>query len=111
MKKLQIFISISLITLICVIAKADKTLMNVSTKGYTCPYCKVELIHKYVEVGRKECNACHGKGWYGTHKTKRESYEKGYLCDPCNYCNGKGTQPIKDYRWICPRCKTKFRIN
>lgn len=111
MKKLLSIISISLITLACVFAKTETAPMNVATKGYTCPYCKVDLVHKYVEVGREKCNACKGKRWYGTHRTKQESREKGLLCDPCNYCDGRGTQPIKDYRWICPRCKRKFKID
>lgn len=111
MKKLLIIISISFITLVCVFAKTEEVPMNVATKGYTCPYCNVDLIHKYIEVGRETCRACKGKGWYGTHRTKEESREKGVLCDPCNYCNGKCTQPIKDYRWVCPSCYTKFKID
>ena len=107
MKKLLSVIAIYLITLVCVFAKTEK----ITSQGYTCPYCNVQLVHMLVKVGEKKCSACGGKSWYGTHKTKSESREKGTLCDPCNYCDGEGVIPVKNYRWVCPKCKTRFNVN
>ncbi|MEJ8768215.1 hypothetical protein [Prevotella sp. HCN-7019] len=110
MKKLLCVISISLVAFVYIFAKSI-TDIDISRTSYICPYCKVKLVHKYIEVGRDKCGQCDGRGWYGTHDTKQESREKGIICDPCNYCKGKRTIPIMGYRWVCPKCKTKFRVD
>lgn len=90
-------------------SKTAKTKTFQQVEKY-CPNCNVKLVERYVQVGKKECRACKGKGWYGTPgKTKEQSRRDGTLCDPCNYCDGKGYDPVKAYRWVCPNCNQRYK--
>lgn len=96
-------------------AANSNTSKSVKTKTFKqeekyCPYCQNQkLVERYVQIDKKKCQACKGKGWYGTPgKTKEQSRKDGTLCDPCNYCNGKKYDPIMGYRWVCPRCNKQF---
>lgn len=80
-----------------------------SIQEYYCPHCNVQLQQAYVKVGERRCGQCKGKGWYGYGHTKEECRKNKTLCDPCNYCEGKGIQDIKDYRWVCSKCQGIFK--
>ena len=76
-------------------------------KCLQCPNQKLE--ERYITVGWKKCKECMGKGWFGEKgKSKEECRKNKTLADPCPYCNGKGKKAIKDWRWVCPRCKAVY---
>lgn len=74
MKKL--FLILVLIVATLAWAAKPNTSESVKTKTFQqvekyCPDCKTKLVERYVKVGKKECQRCKGKGWYGTaNKTK-----------------------------------------
>lgn len=84
----------------------ESVVLQTERKCLQCPNQKLE--ERLVTVGWKKCDKCNGNGWYGYGKTKEECRKNRSLCDPCNYCQGKGKQPIKDWRWVCPRCKAVY---
>ncbi|MCM1079859.1 MAG: hypothetical protein NC344_09140 [Bacteroidales bacterium] len=110
MKKLFCIIMIAVTAMAWTSAKESRTAETTSPQGYYCPNCDVQLHQALVKVGEKRCRQCNGKGWYGYGRTKDACRRNGTLCDPCNYCGGRGVQPIKDYRWVCPRCQVRYRI-
>lgn len=113
MKKL--FLILVLIVATLAWAAKPNTSESVKTKTFQqvekyCPDCKTKLVERYVKVGKKECQGCKGKGWYGTaNKTKEQCRRDGFLCDPCNYCHGKRYEPIMGWRWVCPDCNKRYK--
>lgn len=110
MKKLFLVIVVAMVTIVWAFAKDEPKKEAASQQGYYCPRCNVELREAYVQIGTKRCTACKGKGWYGYGRTREEMRRNGSLCDPCNYCGGKGVEPIKGFRWVCPQCQARYNI-
>lgn len=67
-----------------------------------------KLEQRYITVGWKECKQCHGKGWFGEYGKSKEECRKNKTLADRPYCNGKGKKEIKDWRWVCPRCKAVY---
>lgn len=86
------------------------TVTSSSQEEHKCLQCiNQRLEQRYITVGWKKCEQCNGKGWFGEKgKSKEECRRNKTLADPCPYCKGKGKQEIKDWRWVCPRCKAVY---
>lgn len=82
MKKL--FLILVLIVATLAWAAKPNTSKTAKTKTFQqvekyCPNCNVKLVERYVQVGKKECRACKGKGWYGTPGKPKNKVEEMVL--------------------------------